>query len=80
MSPQSADSSRHDVTEFSGTPWRRSSRCAVNGSCVEVTKLPSGQVGVRDGKIGAASPVLAFSRTQWRAFLSSMLAGKFPAS
>jgi hypothetical protein len=80
MSPQSADSSGQDVADVPGTPWRRSSWCAVNGSCVEVAKLPAGQVGIRDGKIGAGSPVLAFSRTQWRAFLSGLLAGQFPAS
>ena len=79
MSPQSADRSGRDVPDLSAAPWRRSSWCAVNGSCVEVAKLPAGQVGVRDGKIGAASPVLAFSQPQWRAFLSGMRAGQFPA-
>ena len=79
MRPQSADRPRRDVTDLSGPSWRRSSRCAVNGSCVEVAHLPAGDVGVRDGKIGAASPVLAFSPPQWRAFLSGVRAGQFPA-
>ncbi|HEY2286669.1 MAG TPA: DUF397 domain-containing protein [Streptosporangiaceae bacterium] len=79
MSPQSADSSRRDVADLSGAPWRRSSRCSVNGSCVEVAPLPAARVGVRDGKIGAASPVLAFSGAQWQAFVSGVQAGQFPA-
>jgi hypothetical protein len=60
--------------------WRRSARCDVNGSCVEVALLPTGEIGVRDGKIGAASPVLAFSPQSWRGFVSGMLAGQAGAS
>ena len=79
MSPQSADRSSH-VPDLSAGRWQRSSRCAVNGSCVEVATLPAGRVGVRDGKIGSASPVLAFGRGEWRAFLSGVRAGQFRES
>jgi hypothetical protein len=57
--------------------WSRSSRCAAHGSCVEVAQLPGGMVGVRDGKVGAASPVLSFSPAQWRAFTGQIAAGRF---
>jgi hypothetical protein len=70
---------------FPGQPgpsatWRRSARCDVNGSCVEVTLLPTGEIGVRDGKIGSASPVLAFSPQSWRGFVSGVRAGQAGAS
>jgi Domain of unknown function (DUF397) len=54
----------------------------MNGSCVEVGRLADGDVWVRvrDGKIGAASPVLAFSQDAWRDFVSAMTAGRFDAS
>jgi Domain of unknown function (DUF397) len=63
-----------------GTAWQRSSRCDINGSCVEVGHMAGGDVCVRDGKIGAASPVLAFSQDAWRDFVSAMTAGRFDAS
>jgi Domain of unknown function (DUF397) len=74
-------SSFNSVSDLaSGTAWRRSSRCDINGSCVEVARLADGDVGVRDGKIGAASPVLAFGQQSWRNFVSAMAAGYFDAS
>jgi Domain of unknown function (DUF397) len=52
----------------------------MNGSCVEVRRLADGDVCVRDGKIGAASPVLVFSQDAWRDFVSAMTASRFDAS
>jgi len=49
--------------------WRKSSYSA-DRECVEVA--PGPQVGVRDSKLGADSPVLSFGRSAWRAFVSAI--------
>ena len=48
---------------------------ALPVSVVEVTELP-GRVAMRDSK-DPAGPVLAFTRTEWRAFLGSIRTGEF---
>jgi hypothetical protein len=75
MTARPVDSSSRDL--MPGATWQRSSRCDINGSCVEVTRLAGGEFGVRDGKIGAASPVLAFSRESWYGFAADVRAGHF---
>jgi hypothetical protein len=61
----------------SAQTWQRSTRCDINGSCVEVARLASGQVGVRDGKIGQASPVLVFDTAAWQGLIAAVTDGHY---
>ena len=57
----------------SSTQWRKSSYSFPDGQeCVEITTELTGWVGVRDSKLGAASPVLAATPAQWQAMLLSL--------
>jgi hypothetical protein len=79
MSAESAGTSSRSLGGSPEGEWRSSSRCAQHGSCVEVARLAAGLVGVRDGKLGESSPVLAFGAGQWRAYLAGITAGQFRA-
>ena len=59
------------------TQWRKSSYSFPDGQeCVEITTELSGWVGVRDSKLGVASPVLAVTAAEWRAMLGSVAASR----
>ncbi|MGY6657635.1 DUF397 domain-containing protein [Amycolatopsis sp. TRM77291] len=60
----------------SATNWHKASYSKENGGCVEVGSVP-GVIGVRDTKLGAASPILAFDPTEWAAFIRSVKDGEF---
>lgn len=57
--------------------WHKSSRSAPQNGCVEVTTAVPGWVGVRDSKLGTASPVLAFTHLEWHAMLAGARDGEF---
>jgi uncharacterized protein DUF397 len=64
------------VPNFSQAYWRKSSRSGgTGGACVEIA-LVVNAAGVRDSKLGEASPVLAFDRRTWTSFLMSIKAGE----
>lgn len=56
--------------------WKHSSRSGGNGQCVEVADLLGGTCGVRDSKLGDASPVLAVTASQFAALLDDLKAGQ----
>ncbi|UMP06901.1 DUF397 domain-containing protein [Amycolatopsis sp. EV170708-02-1] len=57
------------------TNWHKSSYSKENG-CVAVGSVP-GVIGVRDTKLGAASPILAFDPAEWAAFILGVKDGEF---
>jgi hypothetical protein len=50
--------------------WRKSSRSAANGHCVEIMELPGG-IAVRDSK-DPDGPRLRFDADAWNAFVGSL--------
>jgi hypothetical protein len=62
-----ADTSAHS--------WRKSSRSAANGACVEVTGLPGRRIAVRDSKNPAGSHVF-FSARSWVSFVDGLKNGE----
>jgi hypothetical protein len=60
----------------SDSPWIKSSFSYANGDCVEVASLADGQIGVRDSK-HSAGPVLRFTSSEWKAFVSGVQNGEF---
>jgi hypothetical protein len=59
--------------------WRKSRYSQGQNGCVEITTELSGWVGVRDSKLGTDSPVLACTRSEWRAMLTAAQASEFDA-
>jgi Domain of unknown function (DUF397) len=55
--------------------WSRG--CGPHGSCVEIARLPAGQIAIRDGKAGDTGAVLLFSAAEWQAFTAGVKAGEF---
>ena len=61
---------------MTGPVWRKSSFCNGASSCVEVARLPNGNVALRDGK-EQDGPVLVFTPIEWAAFTAGVRDGEF---
>lgn len=61
-----------DQPDLKDLAWRKASRSADQGSCVELARV-SGMVAVRDSK-NPHGPALVFSRTAWHAFTTRLTA------
>lgn len=55
----------------SAAQWRKKSTYCDTASCVEVSDLSQGVIGLRDGK-NPSGPVLRFSASEWHAFLDML--------
>jgi Domain of unknown function (DUF397) len=60
----------------SGARWIKSSLSFSNSNCVQVARLPDGQVGVRDSK-NPGGAILRVTPGEWRAFLAGARRGEF---
>ncbi len=60
----------------SGSRWIKSSLSFANGDCVEVARLPDGQIAVRDSK-DTDQLTLRFTPTEWNAFIGGVRNGEF---
>ena len=56
--------------------WVKASLSFSNSNCVEVTRLPSGAIGVRNSR-HPEGPVNWFTRDEWAAFLDGVKKGEF---
>lgn len=60
--------------------WRKSSYSQGQNTCLEITDTVPGRVGIRDSKLGAASPILTVTTAEWRTLLAAIRGGEFDAA
>ncbi len=58
--------------------WRKSSRSAGSGQCVEVARLKQGKTGIRDSQDRRPqAPVLTLTSAQFSALISGIKRGQY---
>jgi len=63
--------------DFTSAEWHKSTYSGDNGGqCVEVA-FHADVVGLRDSKAQGHGPILAFTRTEWDAFVQGVIDGQF---
>ncbi|WP_280214762.1 DUF397 domain-containing protein [Nocardia cyriacigeorgica] len=60
--------------DLSGARWFKSSHSSGSQECVEVGRLATGMVGVRDSK-SLRGPILVFTAVEWDTFIVALQSG-----
>jgi hypothetical protein len=80
VTPRSAQAhrghARADLPDTLTLDWTRSSFSLGNGDCVECARTTTGNIVVRDSK-DLNGPVMTFTATEWRTFISRVRHGDF---
>ena len=63
-------------TELRDVQWCKSGRSSAQGNCVEVARLPSGEVAMRNSR-HPEGPALVFTWREFEAFVLSAKDGDF---
>lgn len=68
------------MNDLTGAVWRKSTRSnGAGGACVQVTDHLTGQLLVRDSKLGDSSPILTVMPANWHAFIGRVRADQVEA-
>ncbi|MGH8895989.1 MAG: DUF397 domain-containing protein [Egibacteraceae bacterium] len=64
------------ATQLSGARWQKSSYSKCEGNCVEMAKLPTGEVALRNSR-DPDGPVLIYTRAEVEALIRGAKQGDF---
>ncbi|MGH3342292.1 MAG: DUF397 domain-containing protein [Carbonactinosporaceae bacterium] len=64
------------ATDLPHARWHKSRRSGIEGNCVEMARLPGGNVAVRNSR-NPAGPVLIYSRREIARFVVAAKDGNF---
>ena len=62
--------------QLSGVTWQKSGRSNPSGNCVELAKLPGGEIAVRNSR-DPEGPALVYTFAEIEAFISGARDGDF---